>query len=197
MPFFTRPSTSPKVFEAVQLNWKNWNQVAEFLTSKVINNGNPARYLSHEDGPPSDPCGEVTPFMVLDIPTAFGTGKQTVKHGDWIVRDPDNTGCFWRETPENFARGFVPSNKEISVTFPVEGLSDAEVDQVMKNMEDVSPSEAVYAFAAWLTTRDERTVMSATDDSAPIAALIKVFCDAQGWEPPTDRFPTNVKRMSA
>jgi len=31
-------------------------------------------------------------------------------------------------------------------------------------MDKLNASEAVYGFAAWLTTRTERTVMSASDD---------------------------------
>lgn len=45
----------------------------------------------------------------------------------------------------------------------------------MKNI--LNPSEAVYGFAAWLTTRDKQTVMSASDDAAIIANLVKQFCE--------------------
>ena len=60
----------------------------------------------------------------------------------------------------------------------------------MKKMNGkLTSSEAVYGFAAWLTTREERTIMSAKDDSAPVAELIKEFCEVnslgepgEGWE---------------
>lgn len=45
-------------------------------------------------------------------------------------------------------------------------------------LSTLNPSEAVYGFAAWLTTRREKTVMSASDDAAPIVELIKQFCEA-------------------
>lgn len=40
----------------------------------------------------------------------------------------------------------------------------------------LNPSEAVYGFAAWLTCRKARTIMSASDDAAPIADLVAQFC---------------------
>jgi hypothetical protein len=51
-------------------------------------------------------------------------------------------------------------------------------------MDDTAPavasewnaSEALYAFMGWLTSRYERTVLSATDDAAPAADLIGAFC---------------------
>jgi len=36
----------------------------------------------------------------------------------------------------------------------------------------LTASEALYGFIAWLTCRDEQTVMSAQDDSAPVADLV-------------------------
>ena len=48
----------------------------------------------------------------------------------------------------------------------------------------LSSSEAVFGFAAWLTTRKEQTVMSGTDDSAPIAGLIAEFCKANNLPAP-------------
>jgi len=51
-------------------------------------------------------------------------------------------------------------------------------------MDKLTASEAVFGFCAWLTTRDEKTVMSAMDDAAPIVELIKKFCDTNGLEGP-------------
>lgn len=42
----------------------------------------------------------------------------------------------------------------------------------------LTASEAVYGFASWLTTRQERTVMSAGDNSSPIVDLVVAFCKA-------------------
>lgn len=46
-----------------------------------------------------------------------------------------------------------------------------------------APADAVFAFAAWLTTRHERVgPFSRTDDSAPMAHLAGLFCEFQHWE---------------
>lgn len=42
---------------------------------------------------------------------------------------------------------------------------------------EMTGAEAVFGFCAWLTTRAEKTVMSASDDSGVIARLVKQFCD--------------------
>ena len=42
--------------------------------------------------------------------------------------------------------------------------------------KELNSSESVYRFAAWLTCRKEKTVMSANDDTAIIADLCKEFC---------------------
>lgn len=53
----------------------------------------------------------------------------------------------------------------------------------------LSASEAIFGFCGWLTSRDERTIMSASDDAPIIADLIQLFCDTNklieprdGWE---------------
>lgn len=72
----------PVIFEAVQLCWKNWSRVCEFL-GDIINPNNPARYGATF----SDDCGETEPFIELRIPTK--EGQFTVKHGDWIIEDAE------------------------------------------------------------------------------------------------------------
>jgi len=47
----------------------------------------------------------------------------------------------------------------------------------VKDLNEMTGSEALFGFCGWLTTRDEKTVMSASDDAACIADLIKKFCD--------------------
>ena len=39
-----------------------------------------------------------------------------------------------------------------------------------------SPSEAIYAFAGWLTTREEPVTFSATDSAVLPAELVDEFC---------------------
>jgi|SRR3989304_6284503 len=60
--------------------------------------------------------------------------------------------------------------------------------KVMKDnkIDQLSGSEAVYGFAAWLTCRDNETVMSAHHDSAPIAELVKEFCETNNLDWPRE-----------
>lgn len=51
-------------------------------------------------------------------------------------------------------------------------------------MDKISASEALYAFCAWLTCREERTVLSATDDAGTAAELIKEFSDLNDLDEP-------------
>ena len=48
----------------------------------------------------------------------------------------------------------------------------------------LSPSEAVYGFAGWLTCRDEAVTLGATHDAAPVAELADAYCRSQKLEPP-------------
>lgn len=54
----------------------------------------------------------------------------------------------------------------------------------MKN--ELSGSEAVYGFCAWLTTRKEKTVMSSSDECGCIAELVKEFCEVNKLTEPRD-----------
>lgn len=48
----------------------------------------------------------------------------------------------------------------------------------------LSPSEALYGFAGWLTTRETPTRMSSYDHAGPIAELIDKFCKENDLEEP-------------
>ena len=58
--------------------------------------------------------------------------------------------------------------------------------------DTLNPSEAIYGFAAWLTSRDEKTVMSASDDAAPIVELIKQFCEVNCLPEVSKQWPNNL-----
>ncbi len=60
----------------------------------------------------------------------------------------------------------------------------------------LNPSEAVYGFAAWLTTRSEKTIMSSADDAAPIADLVKQFCEANSLPEISDQWPYHLVHPS-
>jgi len=52
--------------------------------------------------------------------------------------------------------------------------------------DTLTASEALFGFAGWLTTRDERTVMSHTDECGQIAELVIRFCDTNELPSPRD-----------
>jgi hypothetical protein len=52
--------------------------------------------------------------------------------------------------------------------------------------EEMNASEAVYGFVAWLSCRKEKTVISSTDNCAPLAELIKQFCETNELTEPRE-----------
>ena len=61
------------------------------------------------------------------------------------------------------------------------------------HMKDkLTASEALFGFASWLTCREEKTVMSSSDDAAPIAYLVAEFCKENGLSDPRDGWENNL-----
>jgi hypothetical protein len=60
-------------------------------------------------------------------------------------------------------------------------------------METMSPSEAIYGFLGWLTTRPEVTKFGGACDCAPAAQLADKWCKENDLDEPTDVFPDNIK----
>ena len=56
----------------------------------------------------------------------------------------------------------------------------------------LNQSEAVYGFVAWLTTREEKIVMSAYDDASPVVELVKQFCEANHLPEVSEHWPNNL-----
>lgn len=75
------------------------------------------------------------------------------------------------------------------------GLKDMEMES--ESIEPkVLPSEAIYGLLAWLSARDEATILSATNDASVAAEIAKQYCKAQGYEDPRDgHYPNNIVRM--
>ena len=63
-------------------------------------------------------------------------------------------------------------------------------------MDKLSASEALFGFAGWLTTRDERTVMSAHDESGCIVCLVVEFCETNNLEMPREGWSDNLTHPS-
>ncbi len=58
--------------------------------------------------------------------------------------------------------------------------------------DKLNASEAVYGFAAWLTTRKEITMMAGSEDCAPVVDLIVQFCEENKLEPCRDGWQHNL-----
>jgi hypothetical protein len=69
---------------------------------------------------------------------------------------------------------------------------DELTDRLHKEVIMLNASEAVYGFAAWLTTREERVVLSAMDDAAPVCALVKRFCEINNLPEITEQWPNHL-----
>jgi hypothetical protein len=105
MPKFRK---KPVEIEAVQLCWKTWNEVCEFL-GDIISERNPGREIPESEV--SDTCGEQGPmFIALTIPTL--EGDHVAKHGDWIIRGIK--GEFYPCKPDIFAATYEPADKPTS-----------------------------------------------------------------------------------
>lgn len=73
---------NPVTIDAVQLTWKTWSDVCDFL-GDIVSPSNPGRLIDASEV--ADTCGEPGPhFIALDIPTL--EGRKTAVHGDWIIR---------------------------------------------------------------------------------------------------------------
>ena len=77
----------------------------------------------------------------------------------------------------------------------IDGLRKLLVLEAPLN-KTLSPSEAIYGFCAWLTTRDEKTIMSASDDAAPVCDLINQFCKENKLKEPCENWATNLVHPS-
>jgi len=58
--------------------------------------------------------------------------------------------------------------------------------------EELSGSEAIFGFCGWLTSRNEQTIMSASNDAAPIADLIEIFCETNKLTEPRKDWGKNL-----
>lgn len=60
----------------------------------------------------------------------------------------------------------------------------------------LSPSEAVYGFAGWLTSRRFEVRMSAHDNAAIVAELVHLFNEYQGFEEPREGWEKAIVRVA-
>lgn len=61
----------------------------------------------------------------------------------------------------------------------------------MPEKNELTASEAIFGFCGWLTAREEKTIMSNSNDWVPIADLIDLFCQANGLPIPEKEWCLN------
>ena len=86
----------PVEIEAVQLCWKNWNLICDFLGDIISDN--PGSYSNYY----SESCGEEPPWLEITIPTL--EGNHTARHGDYIIRGVQ--GEFYPCKPDIFKQTY-------------------------------------------------------------------------------------------
>ena len=62
-----------------------------------------------------------------------------------------------------------------------------------KDQTEVRPSEAIFAFCAWMTCRQEAITIGAANNAAPIVPLIKAFLESQEFEEPREDYVDRIK----
>lgn len=62
--------------------------------------------------------------------------------------------------------------------------------------DKVSPSEALYGFVAWLTTRFDQVTFSQHNDSAAAVDLVERYRKANGWDPPRKGYEEDLETPS-
>ena len=58
----------------------------------------------------------------------------------------------------------------------------------VKDLKEMTGSEAIFGFCAWLSGRKEKTIMSSKSNMAPIADSIKEFCETNKLIDPRDNW---------
>ena len=62
----------------------------------------------------------------------------------------------------------------------------------VKDLKELTGSEAIYGFCAWLSGREEKTIFSSKSNCTPIADLIKEFCETNNLIDPRDNWTDNL-----
>ena len=74
----------------------------------------------------------------------------------------------------------------------------ANYNEKIEVSERIIASEALFGFAAWMTCRTQALMIGANYDAAPVADLVKKWCDANGLPEPRDGiYAKNIKQPKA
>ena len=99
--------SKPTEVEAIQLQWKNWNDVCDFL-GRSFKEVNPNGAWEIPESEVASVCGEQGPtFIAFHVQTIHGD-YALVTHGDYIVREPQE-GRFYPCRPDIFEARYAPA----------------------------------------------------------------------------------------
>ena len=62
----------------------------------------------------------------------------------------------------------------------------------VKILNEMTGSEAIYGFCAWLSTREEKTIFGSKSNCSPIAERIKEFCETNKLTYPRENWTDNL-----
>jgi hypothetical protein len=103
---------------------------------------------------------------------------------DYFTPRPVQDDAMSRRAFEaGFERGFDTAAELLAAAPPSPAQSVGEVE----------PTEALYAFAGWLTSRDTPITMGATHYAAEAAEAVEAFVKSQGWPQPRHNWMSRIK----
>ena len=111
----------------------------------------------------------------------------------YMVSDSDKNLCLFFESKED-------ADKHASTYGAAAGVSVEPIfvfNKEGKNKDLLSSSEALYGFCGWLTSREEKVVMSKKHNCAGIADLINEFCTENSLPEPRDGWHEKLKHPSS
>lgn len=104
------------------------------------------------------------------------------KSGDQRIIGIESTGFDIPENSGNFM-GYLPAECALPISYDDYYDTQGYLDL---NVPNISPSEAIYGFVAWLTKLEESVTFSANHDAALAAELASEFCEANGLPDPVE-----------
>lgn len=97
---------------------------------------------------------------------------------------------------KQYARFMESDNRPLTAN-EARGLADALASATQPAADIITPSEAVFAFAAWLTCRSEAVTLGSTHDAAGVAELAGAFVASQGLAQPRDEYHQRLRPYPA
>lgn len=93
----------------------------------------------------------------------------------------------------NMADGQIKRLEEFGECIVIQVFDVSKIKTVPESLR-VLPSEAVYMFAAWLSTREKTLTVGERYECSGLAELVNQFCKANNLEPTRDDvYPHNLR----